>query len=163
MRGGSETLLAPARPRWRLRRKRDPLAAALGRLLAWRLDRQLAAGAAPWRSRAHTARALQLTSTRRRRMLATGLSRILDDAFAPPISPRLGAVVTPCRMEVHDALPQIVALMARLQDGEPVDPRGVAGLQLLITDGIGPFYVATDRHALADALAPICEWMDPVA
>ena len=105
----------PARPRWRLRRKRDPLAAALGRLLAWRLDRQLAAGAASWRSRAHAARALQLTSARRRRMLATGLSRILDEAFAPPISPRLGAVVTPCGTQVRDAL------------------------------------------------APICEWMDPVA
>jgi hypothetical protein len=48
-------------------------------------------------------------------MLATGLSRILDEAFAPPISPRLGAVVTPCGTQVRDAL------------------------------------------------APICEWMDPVA
>jgi hypothetical protein len=163
MRSGSETLVAPVRPRWRLRRKRDPLAAALGRLLAWRLDRQLAAGAAPWRSRAHAARALQLTSARRRRMLAAGLSRILDEALAPPTSPRLGAVVKPCRAQVYDALPQIVALTARLQDADPVDSRGVAGLHLLITDGTGPFYVATPRPTLGDALAPICEWMDPVA
>jgi hypothetical protein len=103
MRSGSETLAVPARPRWRLRRKRDPLAAALGRLLAWRLDRQLAAGAAQWRSRAHAARALQLTSARRRRVLATGLSRTLDEALAPPISPKLGAVVAPCRTQVRDA------------------------------------------------------------
>jgi hypothetical protein len=162
MRSGSETRVAPVRPRWRLRHKRDPLAWAMGRLLAWRLDRQLAVGAAPWRSRAHAARALQLTSPRRRRRLATGLSRILDEAFAPPISTRLGAVVSPSRTQVCDALPQIVALTARLQDAEPVDSRGVAGLQLLITDGAGPFYVAAHRPTLADALAPICEFMDPV-
>jgi len=163
MRSGSETLVAPVRPRWRLRRKRDPLASALGRLLAWRLDRQLAAGAAPWRSRAHASRALQLTSPRRRRMLATRLSQILDQAFAPPVPARFGAVVRPCGTQVRDALLQIVALTARLKDGEPVDPRGVAGLHLLITDGTGPFYVATDPQALADALAPICGWLDAVA
>jgi hypothetical protein len=61
------------------------------------------------------------------------------------------------RPEVLDAADELDVLAARLAAPGPVDVRGVARVQLLLTDGTGPLYFrgATDdlRARVADALS----------
>jgi hypothetical protein len=68
--------------------------------------------------------------------------------------------VKPCREQVDEALPAILWLAARLRDREPVTARGMATLQVLLTDGAGPCYAPSGRDALADALLSVREWLD---
>ncbi len=153
-------LLSPALPRRRLRRRYCPAAWLLAHLRALWIDRQLAEGVDPWRSPSHAARALQLTSSRRRRALASGLERLVEDAGQPHGHYRHSAVIQPCREQVREALPLIFEIAARLRDGEPVGVRGVAGVWLVITDGAGPCYRRIHREALNDALEAVSCWLD---
>ena len=130
------------------------------RLRAPWLDRQLAAGVAPWRSPAHAARSLQLTSDRSRRLLARSLERLVEDAEHRPMMPFRGAAVTPCRAQVCAALPLILALSAQLCDGGPVEAAGVARLRALLSDGTGPCYARIHRDALTNALQAASEWLE---
>jgi hypothetical protein len=132
----------------------------LARVRAPWLDQRLAEGAAPWRSRAHAERALQLTSPSCRRSLAAGLDRLAADARRSSEPYGLTPVVRPCREQVEEALPAILWLAARLRDREPVTARGMATLKVLLTDGAGPCYAPSCRDALADALLSVREWLD---
>ena len=140
------------RPRWIVR----PLARARA---PW-LDRQLAAGSVPWRSPAHAARALQLTGDRSRGALARWLERLVEHAERPPARFTVSAVVSPCREQVHAALPVILATASRLRSRAPVDARGVARLRALLSDGAGPCYSRGDPVALTVALETISQWLD---
>jgi len=82
-------------PRWHAR--------LLARLRAPWLDRQLAAGTVTWRSESHAARALQLSSDRRRRALARSLERLVTDAHQPPTPVKTAAILV-CREQVLDAI-----------------------------------------------------------
>jgi hypothetical protein len=125
------------------RHGRDPIASLLARLRAPWLDRKLAAGVEPWRSPVYAARARQLTGYRRRRMLARSLELLAESADEPPrpvLSRGGGAVVQPYRAGVWEARPVILTLSSRLRGDAPVDPRGIAALKDLLSDGAGPCY-----------------------
>jgi hypothetical protein len=124
------------------------------------LDRQLAAGSVPWRSPEHAARALQLTGDRSRGALARWLERLVEHAERPPARLSISAVVSPCREQVHEALPVILATASRLRSRAPVDARGVARLRALLSDGAGPCYSRADPVALTVALETISQWLD---
>jgi hypothetical protein len=143
-------LRVEVKTRRRLQRARSLMA----RLRAPRLDRQLATGSEPWQSPVHAARALQLTSNRSRRTLARTLEKLVERAEEPPAL-YLSAVVPPCRQQVREARPLMLTLAARLRSDAPLDPRGVAELKSLISDGAGPVYVPGRPDALKTRLESI--------
>jgi hypothetical protein len=161
--GGAMTdavLLAPADQRRGLARRHRPIAWLSAHLRARRIDLELAKGVATWRSPTHAARALQLTTRRHRRGLAVGVTRLVADAERPVGNFRLTSAIPPCREQVREAAPVIIAIASRLCDGDPVDARGVATLRLVITDGVGPCYARIHRKALTDALEGVLLWLD---
>jgi hypothetical protein len=145
-------------PRPPISRRRPALTALRARLGAPRLDRQLSAGTVSWRSPAHAARSLQLTSDRRRRRLARSLERLIELTEKPP--PFHGAVVTPRREQVGEAKPLIVAIAVRLRSGAPVDARGIAYLRELLCNGDSPVYARAAAGALAAELRTVSEMLD---
>lgn len=149
----SPTMTGPRSPRprtiWLLARLRAP----------W-LDRQLASGVMPWHSKVHAARALQLTSDRSRRALARWLEYLVERADGPPVQWQ-SAAVPPYRPQVSEVLPVVLAMISRLRARAPVDARGIARLQLLLSDGAGPCYTLSGRpDALAVELQTIDRWLD---
>jgi hypothetical protein len=128
------------------------------RLHALSLDRELASGIAPWRSPLHAARALQLTGERNRRGLARSLERLVENAQSTRNQCR-GAVVYPCREQVLEALPVLLTIAGRLRCADPIDARGIARLNILLSDGSGPCYVRIRCNALKDALQEISQWL----
>jgi hypothetical protein len=110
-------------------RMRDRMAA---RLRAQSLDAALARGIDPETGAALALRARALTEHCRRRLLARGLERAAA-ARVPALAP------------------QLVALAGRLSRPGPVAARGVAEVNLLLTDAGGPLYAR--RGDLAAAIA----------
>jgi hypothetical protein len=141
-------------------RRRHPRAAWLSaRLRAHSLDRQLGAGIAPWQSPTLAARARQLTSERNRGTLARSLERLVELAEEPP-SPYRTSVVPPCRPQVREARPLMLAMAHRLRAREPVDARGVARLNDILTDGAGSCYVPSRPDALRRELGIVDKLLD---
>jgi len=117
------------------------------RCAAARLDRELAAGASPETSALLATRAMQLTSMKFRRDLATNLQRILAAAGQPPAgrpSPTAG---------VHPPRIPLAMLAGSLAAPGPVPVRGVALISQLLADGAGPLY----QEACGDDLGNIIE------
>ena len=139
-------------PRW--------LDRTAARLRGPRLDRQLADGVAPWRSPAHAARAVQVTSDRRRRALARALERLVAQSDQAPGPSLASAVIAPCRRHVRAALPEILDVCARLRSDVPVDPTGVVRLRDLLRDGAGPCYVWMHPDALTIELREVSRWLE---
>lgn len=154
--------LAPASPpldalaeddrarRSRARRWGETGSSALARLRGGSLDRALAAGADPARSRALAARAAQLTSPNARLRLAESLEQLLRRAREPSRPGR----VTPQRRTVLAEQSDLQELADRLRGPELVYAQGVAMLRLLLTDGAGPVFARRPEgslHALACA------------
>jgi hypothetical protein len=136
-----------------------PLRARLSaRLRSPWLDGELAEGIVSWRSAAHAARALQLTSDRHRRRLADSLDRLPRDAEQG--RGRAGAAIRPCPEQVRDALPELLGLAARLRAGAPVAVGGVARLHRLLADGGGPCYTRGKRAELRRALQEVMERLE---
>ena len=102
-----------------------------------------------WHSRAHAARALQLTSERSRRTLAGALDRLLSEIENPDLTV---AAVRPCPAQIRDASLELLELSGRLRDRAPVDAGAVARLRALVFDGAGPCYRRARGHALRSAL-----------
>jgi hypothetical protein len=129
---------------------RDRLVA---RLRASALDRELARGVAPETCGALTLRARALIGPAARATLARQLRRVVSDA-------RGGHTwlsrVPVRRREVLEVAQELDVLADRLAAPGPVDVRGVAQVQVLLTDGIGPLYYrgATGelRASVANAL-----------
>jgi hypothetical protein len=119
----------------------------VARLLAPRIDHDLARGALSWSTVTHAARAVQLTTGRSRHSLARSLDALVERAERPAPS-GMSAAIAPCREQVRNALPEIRAISAWLRTAEPVDARGVAMLRALLSDGGGPCYVRTHPAAL---------------
>jgi hypothetical protein len=136
--------------RWRL----HPCTWLIARLRAVRLDAELAAGERSWRSGAHAARALQLTTRRTRQSVAAALDLLVERADRGP-QLAFSAAVPPCREQVHHARPLILALATRLRSAEPVNAHGVAALKEVLSDGFGPCYRPTRRDALTIALVEV--------
>ncbi len=143
----------------RARPARQPLTPLLARLRSHSLDKRLAHGIEPWRTPMLATRARQLTSARRRRSLARCLERLVEQAEEPPRT-SFSAVVHPSRPRVREARPLLLMLAARLRASDPVDPRGVAALKNLLSDGNSPVYTRGDPETLARALQRIERWLD---
>ncbi len=139
---------------------------ALGRLRPWhrllarcaaaRLDRELAAGASPESSTVLAARAVQLTSMKVRRELATSLRRMLAAAGEPADVAVISArpVRLPlARARIRRSAGPLAALAAHLAAPGPVPAQAVAKLSQLLTDGAGPLY----RQASAEDLGALIE------
>jgi hypothetical protein len=151
-------LLSDDLGRLALRRLR-PWHRMLARRAAARLDRELAAGISPETSAELAVRAMQLTSTRVRRDLATSVQRILA-AAGPPSAAMLSpaAAVRPPRIPLARArISQSAAALASVADclaaPGPVPVQGVAMVSQLLADGTGPLY----REARGDDLGDIIE------
>jgi hypothetical protein len=136
--------------RSRVRRGRSIRLAILSRLQAGELDRQIAAGVDLRSSPLLATRARSLVRARRRNHLAAGLARGLKSAERG--GQRLSTALAPDRREVLAARVVIGALERRLRSSEPVDPRGVAILQTLLTDGESALYRPSEAGALGSRL-----------
>ena len=147
-------------PRTRPRVAEQPprLVNLLARLDAARLDRELAAGIVPWTSPRHAARALQLTSSRRRVKLARRLERLLMEARYPPLGGNWLRVLVrpPCR-SVLACESHVTDLARMLRSSGPVDVRGVARLNRLLRSRVGPLYTYDGTGWLKPVLQQIAE------
>jgi hypothetical protein len=130
-----------------LRRLR-PWHRILARCGAARLDRDLAAGASPETNARLATRAMQLTSAKARRDLATSVHRILAAAGQP--AGLLAPVIAgqPPRIPLNPArISQVAAPLAHLAGcltaPGPVRVQGVAMISQLLADGTGPLYSKT--------------------
>jgi hypothetical protein len=125
----------------------------MARLRAASLDRELASGVAPESCGALTLRARRLIGPSARAALARQLRRVVNDARGGHVWMSRVPVRRP---EVLDAADELDVLADRLAAPGPVDVRGVAQVQLLLTDGTGPLYFrgATEelRARVANAL-----------
>jgi hypothetical protein len=126
----------------------------MARLQARALDRQLARGVAPETCGALTLRARTLIGPPARAALARQLRRVVSDVRGGHVWLSRVAVRRPA---VLDAADELEVLADRLVAPGPVDVRGVAQVQLLLTDGTGPLYFPREteelRARLADALS----------
>ena len=141
-----------------LRRLR-PWHRMLARCTAARLDRELAAGTSPETSLSLAARAMQLTSMKFRRDLATSVQRILAvaEGSAAALLWAAGAVPPPrlqlCRAQISPSAVPLAKLAGYLTAPGPLPVQGVAMVSQLLADGTGPLY----REASGDDLGDIIE------
>jgi hypothetical protein len=131
----------------------------LARYAAARLDRELAAGTSPETSATLAARAIQLTSMRFRRDLATSVQRILAATGEPPaIIPSPAAAGHPPRLplrraQIRQSAGPLAKLAGSLAAPGPVPVQGVAMVSQLLAHGMGPLY----REACSEDLSDIIE------
>jgi hypothetical protein len=121
---------------------------ALLRVLRSRLIADLADGVAPTKSRRHWRCADQLLARARRRELALGLERLIEEADHP--TQAISAAIPPQRRQVRDARPTLVAIIDALRSPGPVGVQGVAMVARLLADGAGPIYAPAPPGALAE-------------
>jgi hypothetical protein len=130
----------------------------LARCAAWRLDGELAAGTSPESSIRLAARAMQLTSSKCRRDLATSLERILAAVREQPAAlPSRAAAVHPprlplCRAQISRSAVPLATLVGHLTAPGPVPVQGVAMVHRLVTNGAGPLYWEACRDDLGDII-----------
>lgn len=128
----------------------------------WRaaqLDQQLAAGASPRASAEIGLRAQRITRRGSRKRLADGLARALRSA--QETGPGFTAAVRPDSREMLAARIVVAALDQRLRAREPVTARGVAMLQLLLTECTSPLYRPSQPGALGSCLRAAAAALEP--
>lgn len=130
-----------------VRSQQSPLLALRVWLHRRSLKRALANGAEPDSSPELAHRAEQLTSLGHRRSLAVGLNRTLRDAQGPP-PPVFTAAVPLQRHAILSARDEIEQLAHDLLAPGDVQPRGVALVQDLLTDGSSPLFTPSPEGAL---------------
>jgi hypothetical protein len=141
--------------------QRRVLDAVLAHWYAGQVDRELAAGLSPRAGSVVERRAVQLTGTRNRRRISAGLARVLRDCVRDPLT--FTAVVNPDRHEVQAARAVLTAISLRLAEDRPVHPRGMAMLQVLLTDGSGPLYEPVGAGSLGSHLRAAAAALEPHA
>jgi hypothetical protein len=108
-----------------------------------RLDEELARGADPDTTAQLSLRAAQLRSPAERSRLANALAEALGDARGgTPVTLK----VQPQRAEVRAAADELLGLVGRLRNDQPVSVRGAAMAARLLSDRTGPLY----RHGGQD-------------
>lgn len=108
------------------------------RVVAGRLDRALALGAAPESSPLLGVRAQTLAREGYRADLARSLQASVDEAFGG-YRPRI-CMAPVQRAAVRSTAPLLRELVDRLLAPGAIPVRGIALVQLLLTDGTGPLY-----------------------
>ena len=125
----------------------------VARLRRTSLDRALIAGADPSSGGLVAARALQLTSAACRARLAAGLELLTVAAERPvrrPVGRRaVAGHVVPSRAAVLANRAELLDLARVLRDKVPLYARGLAIIELLVTDGSGPAYTDSKGDVLA--------------
>jgi hypothetical protein len=139
--------------------RREWLAA---RILAARLDRDLADGASPESSVLLALRAQYLVRPRTRCSLATTLQRILTECVRPP---RRSTSPLPfcARQRVVAAEREFQELIRRLSAPCPVPACGVAQVRVLLTEGSGPLYrIGGNSSDLRSVVLAAVEALEPL-
>ena len=104
-----------------------------------RLDEELARGADPAATVELGLRAAQLHSPAGRTRLANALVETLGDARGP----NLGAFTTKARRRhaaIRECADDLMALILRLRDDQPISVRGAAMTARLLSDGASPLH-----------------------
>jgi hypothetical protein len=122
------------------------------------LDRRLAAGMSPWHSDELALRARRITRRRSRSGLASGLSRAVRTTQG---ATGFSAAVRPHAGEVLEARAALLAIARRLRAPEPVAARGVAMVQLLLTDANSPLYQPSRKGALGRRVRAAATALEP--
>ncbi len=137
-------------PLQRATRLLEPSAAVriAARLRGRALDRALSDGADPAASRLIAARAPQLASASMRARIADGLERLALSAD----SPRSRVRILPSRAAMLANRSELLELAGLLRRDHPLYARGVAMLEVILTDGAGPAYSDRRGEALARQL-----------
>ena len=147
-----------------LRRLR-PWHRVLARCAAARLDRELAAGTSPETSVGLAARAMQLTSMKFRRELASSVQRMLAVAGAPPaVTPTIAGHplrLPLSRARIRQSAVPLGALAGCLTTPGPVPVQGVAMVSRLLADGSGPLYCAARRDDLGVMIETMTRALNP--
>lgn len=147
-----------------LRRLR-PWHRVLARCAAARLDRELAAGTSPETSASLAARAMQLTSMKYRRELATSVRRMLATAGAPPaVTPTIAGHplrLPLSRARIRQSAVPLGALACSLTTPGPVPVQGVAMISRLLADGSGPLYCAARGDDLGVMIETMTRALNP--
>ncbi len=113
-----------------------------------RLDRAIAAGADPARSALLAARAAQLAGRAMRMRVAADLERAARTADLTGYRFR----TPPVAEAVRHNRDEMLSLAHTLREPRPAYARGVALLELLISDGAGPVYTDPSGESLARRL-----------
>jgi hypothetical protein len=132
-------LPAPAPPRPERLFASSPAIRILAHLRRHALDRALSDGADPASCPLLAARARQLSGRRTRTGIAIGLERMAGSSDVPSrgrVHPAPGAV--------HANRRALLDLASILRRRDPLYVRGIAMLELMLSDGTGPAY--TDRR-----------------
>ena len=121
------------------------------------LDATLIAGIDPASDPALALRAGQLRSTRHRRRLAASVDALVRAADEP----RSGATaaVPVVREQVREARDSLTQLAGLLRRAEGVQPRGLAMVQRLLTDGGSVLYDDTSRGAAELQVRAALDWL----
>jgi hypothetical protein len=131
-------------------------------IASWRaasLDRKLAAGTIPLNGSALAIRARRITSRRGRKRVADGLMRASRDAGT--VTAGFTAAIPPDQREVLAADTVLTAIDRRLRAPEPVTPRGMAQLLLLLTDGESPLYRRSEPGGFGSRLRAAAAALEP--
>jgi hypothetical protein len=123
------------------------------------LDRELASGISPHASEALALRARRITGYRSRANVARRLIRAVFSA--EDATPGFTAAERAHHREVLAARTVIDALDRRLRAPDPVAPRGMAMLHVLLTRGTGPLYKPGESGALGDQLRAAAAALQP--
>jgi hypothetical protein len=127
-----------------------------------RLDRELAAGARPEASATLSLRASQLACPASRRMLASTVARLIRSSQEPLAT--LGPLRSRGLLDrVAAARPELEELIEHLLAPAPVSARGVAIVQLLLTDGTGPLHGHGSSAELGRVLRQATRALQPTA
>jgi hypothetical protein len=113
----------------------------------WRVDEALAAGVDPAAGPLIACRADYLVSPAARRRLADALRNVVERA-ALPRPPTIAVPLACASVRANSGL--LLALAARLDSDDPVEPRGAALARQLLTDGASPLYEPASPLRLED-------------
>ena len=128
------------------------------RIRARKLDRALARGEAPNGNAAMARRAHALVRADTRVALAASLRRIASGGGTPRT---LGTRVAAAGASERAARSELDRLAERLLEPGPVDPRGVALTQELLSDGAGPLFWKENGDDLSARLRVAIEALEP--
>jgi hypothetical protein len=108
------------------------------RIFAAKFDREIEAGVIPLPGSPLAAHVQRLTSVRERESVARAFRRVAQsNELRPTIAdlrvPALSGRVHECRSVIDD-------ITLRLHSPRPVQPKGMARLRILLSDGTGPLY-----------------------
>jgi hypothetical protein len=114
------------------------------------LDRKLAQGADPDANPELALRARQLSSPRFRAGLARSIRNVIDAAEEPARGP--SAAVPLERRQILNERERLLQLAEDLESSDRLEPRGLALVERLLTDGNSPVYAPSIDGALRDSL-----------